>query len=323
MTVEGADFSHWNTLPNLGRFDFVFHKATQGGTYIDPTFYDRASRIRQSDTVFGAYHFFTTSLAPVLQVNHFVAVVNPQPGDVLILDFEDDDTWRHYTPRDLADRATQFMTELIRRCPNNRTLLYCNRDAWTRIVQAFSVPLGDGLWIASYTSQVFLDWKFWQYTSAPYDLNRGYFTDAAHLRSWANNRSDDMSWQEPLTVESPLTRINPPEGEHYTETHSASELAGDTFYYSAEAYKNALVIRATQATILASVSDGDLTEERILEQLETTTRDAVQESIATVVQPALREAVREVLGDDQAELADVLLRALGAKLSAATAPQSS
>jgi hypothetical protein len=320
MTVEGVDFSHWNALPRLAKYDFVFIKATQGGIYIDPTYRDRRDTIRKAGKVFGAYHFITTGVRAALQVTHFLNVADVTDDEVLILDFEDDGTWHFHTAKFLADLATEFMTTLARLRPNNRTLLYCNRFEYGRIIRPYSVPVGDGLWIASPSSEPTMPWLFWQYGQSGIDLNRGQFVDSAQLHTWAEGVSSDMSWDEELVLEAPSSRWREPGTPPYTEKHRASEALGNTMYYASDAHKNTQQIIATQATILANQGSDDLDDQAILDRLAITYRETLEASLAQVVGPALRETVREVLSEEQAELAGVFLQKLGEKLAANQAP---
>ena len=74
--------------------------------------------------------------------------------------------------------------------PNNKVGLYCNRDWWLN--HDTTSFYGDYLWIAIYTAAddpgIRHDWTFWQYTSEPYDKNRGRSSRPWQtLQAWAGS----------------------------------------------------------------------------------------------------------------------------------------
>jgi lysozyme len=87
------DLSHQNRDPDLatakhdGGILGVIHKATQGVTYIDPTYVDHRHSAVEADLLWGAYHFGTGSDG-ILQAEHFLEIVEPSPDTLLVLDFE-------------------------------------------------------------------------------------------------------------------------------------------------------------------------------------------------------------------------------------------
>jgi lysozyme len=86
------DLSHhnvitdWTAIRNAG-IHAVLHKASQGTTFVDKTYHERRRQALDSGLLFGAYHF--GEAGPALpQVSHFLDTVQPEPGDLLVLDFE-------------------------------------------------------------------------------------------------------------------------------------------------------------------------------------------------------------------------------------------
>lgn len=86
------DLSHHN-----GTVDFqqvqqagilgVIHKATQGMTYIDPTYVANRDLAAAAGLLWGAYHFGVSGDG-VAQAEHFLDVVVPDSQDLLVLDLE-------------------------------------------------------------------------------------------------------------------------------------------------------------------------------------------------------------------------------------------
>ena len=96
--VTGIDVSHyqhtitWSSVASDG-IDFAILKATEGQTYVDPTFAYNDSQAQLSGIPVGAYHVWgspnkSTDEAKK-EADHFVKTVHPTVGDVLpVLDME-------------------------------------------------------------------------------------------------------------------------------------------------------------------------------------------------------------------------------------------
>lgn len=67
--------------------ELIIQKATQGTTFVDPTFSARRAAAAQAGLLFGAYHFCDGS-DPTSQMAHFLAVVDDPTGILLALDAE-------------------------------------------------------------------------------------------------------------------------------------------------------------------------------------------------------------------------------------------
>jgi Glycosyl hydrolases family 25 len=197
MTVNGSDWSHHNISPSPTLFDFIIHKATQGDYMRDTRYYERATLIRSLGKVWGAYHFIDTRVSARDQIDYFQSYARIQPGDIVALDFEDNNYWHAYSRRVVAENGKLCMQELIRRYPNNRVVIYCNRSTYRDYVQAFSIPLGDGLWLASPGVEPPWPWVIWQYGMGGLDYDRANFDTFAHMREWAHKTTapveDDMT----------------------------------------------------------------------------------------------------------------------------------
>lgn len=188
MTVEGIDISNNNPDQDYGPYGFVFLKATEGETYQDATYTTRHQAVRAAGKVAGAYMFYRTASSPANHVTFFERVAAIMPGDVVILDFENDGTWDQFGDQALAGMATQTMQLLMADYPHNRVLLYCNRYTFNIIIQPYNVVQGDGLWIASPNETPVMDWLFWQYAQSTVDLDRGNFSGPDALRVWATSK---------------------------------------------------------------------------------------------------------------------------------------
>lgn len=89
LPVDGIDISHHQS----GALDFagakkrglkwVYHKATEGKTFIDSRYKSRRAEVRAAGLPFGAYHFARASRGDArAEAKHFLSVANPKPGDL-------------------------------------------------------------------------------------------------------------------------------------------------------------------------------------------------------------------------------------------------
>ncbi len=88
VDIKGIDISHWQgtinwtSVKNEG-MKFAFMKATQGNTYVDPTFATNIANATANGIYVGPYHFcdLNTDTAnaqdPVNEANHFLAIIKP------------------------------------------------------------------------------------------------------------------------------------------------------------------------------------------------------------------------------------------------------
>lgn len=188
MTIEGIDISNNNPDQDYSLYDFVFLKATEGETYQDATYARRHADVRNAGRVAGAYLFYRTESTPGNQVSWFHTTAALQPGDIAVLDFENDSTWGQYSNQALAGMAIQAMQLLMQAYTQNRVLLYCNQWTYNNVIVPYNVPLGDGLWIAQPSSTPTVPWVFWQYAQSGIDLDRGNFDSADRLVAWVHGK---------------------------------------------------------------------------------------------------------------------------------------
>ncbi|WP_432141984.1 GH25 family lysozyme [Streptomyces sp. bgisy084] len=180
--LHGVDVSSYNTSYSTAGLDFVFVKATEGHTYINPHQSTQASKAREAGCVVGFYHFLWPGNIAT-QAEYFVEKCASVEGDLLACDWEStgDDTYASNAEKD------QFLAEVKRLRPSHRVLLYCNRDFWLH--HDTTSEAGDGLWIADYVTagepRIEAKWRIHQYTDSPLDKNVADFTSKTALKEWA------------------------------------------------------------------------------------------------------------------------------------------
>lgn len=184
--IHGIDLFHDDSMPDLIGYDFLIHKATQGGNFVDGECQGRIAQARDAGLVVGYYHFLTTDAIPDEQFAHFMDTAQPEPGDILALDFEDDGTWSGMSASELADIADEFLYSITIEATRNRWLLYCDMTTYSTIVSPFKVPQQDGLWIAHPGAEPAIQHVIWQDTTHPVDQDTAKFSTRADMALWAD-----------------------------------------------------------------------------------------------------------------------------------------
>ncbi|NGO71349.1 GH25 family lysozyme [Streptomyces boncukensis] len=196
MAVKGIDVASYQPERYSTKgIDFVFVKATEGTSYINPKMWAQAAHARDAGLVVGFYHFLRPG-SMTAQARYFVEKCASRHGDPLWADWEDPGV-------SCADKDA-FLAEVKRlRGKTHRVGLYCNVDYWLN--RDTTSNAGDALWIAQYNGRpgkpnIRHPWLFHQYTSTPIDTNLGAFPSQAALRAWATKTTpeDDVPTQEEL-----------------------------------------------------------------------------------------------------------------------------
>ncbi|CCK27318.1 hydrolase [Streptomyces davaonensis JCM 4913] len=181
--LRGIDVSAYqpSTYDTDGLF-FVFIKATEGRSYVNPKLSAQTKRAREADLVVGFYHFLWPGNLTA-QAEYFVKHAPEKAGDILAVDWETTSDGTHATnaQKDLFIRKVKELR------PNNPVILYTNRHYWLTVDTTSYA--GDGLWIADYVTagkpRIKAKWRFHQYTDDPLDRNVADFESKAALREWA------------------------------------------------------------------------------------------------------------------------------------------
>lgn len=180
--LHGVDVSSHQTSFDTDGLDFVFIKATEGRSYINPRLTGQVQRARAAECVVGFYHFLWPGNVKE-QAAYFVGGAPEKAGDLLAVDWETTGEGTHASNGD-KDR---FIREVKRLRPDHRVLLYCNRSFWLN--HDSTSYAGDGLWIADYVTagkpRIKASWRIHQYADRPLDRNVADFSSRAALRSWA------------------------------------------------------------------------------------------------------------------------------------------
>lgn len=163
-----VDLSHHNPEPDwkalkAGGIVGVIMKATEGTSYVDPTFADRRMRAEAAGLIVSSYHFFHGN-APG-EMDHYLTTVVPRAGERLCIDHE-----AEASLAELED-AVSFLKATV---PDCQITIYSGHLIKNQLGSNKSPVLAENtsLWIAHYTSadaptwpkQVWPTWSLWQFT---------------------------------------------------------------------------------------------------------------------------------------------------------------
>lgn len=169
------DVSHFDGSPDWEKVRAagilgIVHKATQGKSYVDPTFASAKTAVPAAGFLWGAYHFGTGDEPGKDQAKFFLDTVEPDAKTLCTIDFETNPSGTQMTLPEMLDWI-QTVQEATGRWPvvyGGRSLLF------TDIASTPEPTLAQcPLWIAQYTTaaapsgipqQVWKNWALWQYT---------------------------------------------------------------------------------------------------------------------------------------------------------------
>jgi GH25 family lysozyme M1 (1,4-beta-N-acetylmuramidase) len=179
---------------------FVFIKATEGTSYVNPFYKHAWDGSRKVGMLRGAYHFGRPDTSSgAAQARYFVANGGGGKGDGWtlpgVLDIEFGEavgvaTCYNRSPQELAAWIDDFVTT-YEKLTGRKAIIYTNTSWWQQCVGSHRSFEDNPLWIANYDGQVGPlppGWKrhtFWQYTDTPLDQN--YFSGSyAELKQLAS-----------------------------------------------------------------------------------------------------------------------------------------
>jgi lysozyme len=169
MSDVVVDLSHWEAPVDFaqakdGGITSIFLKATQGSSYVDPVFVQRAMLAAAAGLNVGAYHFMDAS-DPLAQVRHFLSVAGHLA--ILAFDVERNGVSGGTVSMEQAAEAVSFFQSIRGYCPG----IYIGRGG----VDGRSTGLPNDvlsrcwLWLPEYgVSPIcppgWSNWKLWQHT---------------------------------------------------------------------------------------------------------------------------------------------------------------
>lgn len=178
MRYDGVDLSHFQSGlslnlkakgPGRSALRFLYHKASEGTGFVDPTYAARRAEAKAAGVPFGAYHFAHPAPGTAAaEAAHFMATAKPEPGDLLpALDLEVNEhgmsraaltTWVH-----------TFFEAVYKHTGVRKGVLYTHYDLNT-------VPGTTFLWVPRYSNDnrapviptPFKRYSVWQFSDGVY-----------------------------------------------------------------------------------------------------------------------------------------------------------
>lgn len=164
------DLSHHNSVSDFAAIAQagvlgVIHKATEGKSYSDETYWQREADARAAGLQWASYHFLKHGDID-LQMENYLQVANPEKRARVCIDFEDSAL--------TIDDLLESVWTLAQMRPDLEIAVYGSSVLKETIGnQSYPELSATSLWIAHYTdraqpvwpSQVWPVWSLWQYTS--------------------------------------------------------------------------------------------------------------------------------------------------------------
>lgn len=169
--IKGIDVSHHNGTPDFQKakasgVSFVYVKATEGKTYIDPQFQPNMMNSMAAGLPTGCYHFARPYNKPEDEAANFINTISVFKYDLLpVLDLE-------YAPNGMSDVTlyswARSFINAVQEKTGHPVMLYTGLwflNKYPALQKLNDLPL----WIAAYRSQAptvtgWSNWTMWQYT---------------------------------------------------------------------------------------------------------------------------------------------------------------
>lgn len=169
--IHGIDLSHyqgevfWEAVGDNSKMAYVYLKATEGGTRIDPTYKKNIELAHRYGLKVGSYHFFRPKVDLVQQMENFKSQC--RPGDQDLLPMIDIETTSGLGTEEFCDSLMKFLT-LVEKEYRQRPLLYTGTNFYNKHLKG-KID-GYKLMIAQYSSREPIladnrDFDMWQYTA--------------------------------------------------------------------------------------------------------------------------------------------------------------
>jgi hypothetical protein len=194
---NGQDWASYQAdAPSTAGLAFAFVKQTEGTGYVNPKAAGQVAHARANELTVGHYHYPHMAASAAAECDYFLNHAKPQPGDVLVLDWEGYDAANKGVPwdRQVAYKVA-FLARLRAVAPLHQHLVYCSADYLNRDPHG---EYGDGLWIATAGHPagqpgISRSWLFHQYSTAG-GIDHDYTPmTPAQLKAWAHAKEiDDM-----------------------------------------------------------------------------------------------------------------------------------
>lgn len=168
--IHGIDISHyqgtvfWESVGENSKMVFVYIKATEGETRIDPRYKENIDLAHRYGLKVGSYHFYRPRAAQEEQLANFIAQCRPADQDLIpMIDVERN---AGMESEELCDSLLKFL-RLVESAYHQKPIVYTYTNFYNKYLVG---ELNDyKLWIAQYSSRPPVladgrDYLMWQYT---------------------------------------------------------------------------------------------------------------------------------------------------------------
>lgn len=168
--LKGCDISHYQgTKFDVSNQDFVIMKVTEGKTWQDPVWRAHLAKCLEQNKIYGFYHYARPeNNTPEEEVDNFLNTIGQHIGKCLMaLDYEG-------VAHNVGQKwALEWLT-LVEKRTGIKPFFYTSQAYLKKYASVANC--GYPLWVARYAEYVgnvdpFKDWKIWQTTSTPYDVD--------------------------------------------------------------------------------------------------------------------------------------------------------
>ena len=152
MTLNVIDIASYqkDLVPSKVSADAIIVKATEGTSYINPTWKTQAQQTLEAGKKLGLYHFVQAGINGATQADYFLNQVSKFVGKaILILDFENEGTKSNVRNTAGLTIAKAFLDRVYDKT-GVRSLVYTNTDFEQNLDFSTIVKGNYGLWISQY-----------------------------------------------------------------------------------------------------------------------------------------------------------------------------
>lgn len=134
---DGIDVSrhqgkiHWEDVPKNKSLRFVYIKATEGSSMVDPFYERNIAEARARGYLVGSYHFLTRRTSIAKQVDNFLKTIDESKQDLLpVVDIEQSGTrgW----DRQMVQKKLQEFIDLLKKRIGKAPMIYTNEKYYHR-----------------------------------------------------------------------------------------------------------------------------------------------------------------------------------------------